>query len=92
MCLAPKRPKVEAPPPAPPAPPPPPPPPPPAPPPAPLPPPESAGQKVATIKRSASVRGPQDDGKGAAAMRRPRAPIPTITGQATGINVPGASQ
>ena len=69
MCLAPRRPKVQAP-----------------------PPPESAGQKVATIKRSASVRGPQDDGKGAAAMRRPRAPIPTITGQATGINVPGASQ
>ena len=85
MCLAP------SPPPAPPMPPAPSPPPaPPAPPPAPV----SAGEKVGTIKTAASMRGARQRAAGAAGFTAPKAsPTPgigTISGQATGLNIPGS--
>jgi hypothetical protein len=68
--------------------PPPPPPAPPAPPPAPV----SAGEKVGTIKTAASMRGARSKAPGAAGFTAPRAtPTPTlgtISGQATGLNIP----
>lgn len=85
MCLAPQRqtfvpPQAIAPPPAPPAPPPPPP--------APV----SAGEKVGTIKTAASMRGARGRAAGASGFTAPRAtPTPTlgtISGQATGLNIP----
>ncbi len=83
MCLAPSAPQapsMPAPPPPPPAPP--------APPPAPV----SAGEKVGTIKTAASMRGARQKATGAASFRAPT-PTPTmgtISGQATGLNPPGA--
>jgi len=66
---------------------PPPPPPPPAPP-APPPPPVSAGQKVATIQSRATTQGAKGRARGAAAFGAPSRRVGTITGQATGLNVP----
>jgi len=67
------------------------PPPPPAPP-APPPPPTSAGEKVGTIKTAASVRGVRQKAAGAKSMMAPTAtpsgPLGTISGQATGLNIP----
>ena len=83
MCLAPSpppAPAMPAPPPPPPAPP--------APPPAPV----SAGEKVGTIKTAASMRGARQRAAGAAGFRAP-SPTPTlgtISGQATGLNIPGS--
>lgn len=83
MCLAPR-----------PAPAPPPPPPAPAPPPAPPPPPPapvSAGEKVGTIKTAASMKSARRRATGAAGFAAP-SPTPTlgtISGQATGLNIPG---
>lgn len=83
MCLAPSpppAPSMPAPPPPPPAPP--------APPPAPV----SAGEKVGTIKTAASMRGARSKAAGASGFTAPRAtPTPTlgtISGQATGLNIP----
>lgn len=87
MCFAPKPPPMPAPPPPPPMPElPPPPPPPPAPPPAPV----SAGEKVATIKSKAATRGVEGKAKGAQAFAAPKPKVGTITGMATGLNVPGS--
>lgn len=66
----------------------PPPPPPPAP--APPPPPVSAGEKVATIKSKAATRGVEGKGKGAKAFAAPMPKVGTITGMASGLNVPGS--
>ena len=75
---------------------PPPPPPPPAPPAPPAPPPEpvsvSAGEKVGTIKTAASMRSARQRSAGASSFRAP-SPTPalgTISGQATGLNIPGS--
>lgn len=81
MCLAPSAPQA----PAMPAPPPPPPAPP-APPPAPV----SAGEKVGTIKTAASMKSPRQKAAGASSFRAPTPSLGTITGQATGINLPSA--
>ena len=87
MCLAPSMPAPPPPPPAPPMPEPPPPPPaPPAPPPAPV----SAGEKVATIKSKAATRGVDGKAQGAKAFARPAPKVGTITGMASGLNVPGS--
>ena len=86
MCLAPQR-QTFIPPQAI-TPPPPPPPPPPAPPPAPV----SAGEKVGTIKTAASMKSARSRATGAAGFAAPKAsPTPTlgtISGQATGLNIP----
>lgn len=81
-----------APPPPPPAPQLPPPPPPPPAPPAPPPSPVSAGEKVGTIKTAASMRSARQKAAGAQSFRAPT-PTPslgTISGQATGLNIPGS--
>jgi hypothetical protein len=85
MCLAPSAPQapsMPAPPPPPPAPP--------APPPAPV----SAGEKVGTIKTAASLRNVRQRAGGTSGFVAPRpTPTPTmgtISGQATGLNPPGA--
>jgi hypothetical protein len=81
-----------APPPPPPAPQLPPPPPPPPAPPAPPPSPVSAGEKVGTIKTAASMRSARQKSAGAKSFRAPT-PTPslgTISGQATGLNIPGS--
>lgn len=66
--------------------PPPPPPAPPAPPPAPV----SAGEKVATIKSKAATQGVEGKGKGAKAFAAPTPKVGTITGLASGLNVPSS--
>lgn len=61
---------------------------PPAPPPAPV----SAGEKVGTIKTAASMKSARQKSAGAASFRAPT-PAPnlgTISGQATGLNIPGS--
>lgn len=62
----------------------------PSPPPAPV----SAGEKVGTIKTAASMRGARQRAAGAAGFTAPKAsPTPgigTISGQATGLNIPGS--
>jgi len=88
MCMAPSAPPPPPPPPPMPAPPPPPPPPPA--PPAPPPPPVSAGQKVATIQSKATTQSAKGRSRGAAAFGAPTRRVGTITGQATGLNVPGS--
>ena len=64
----------------------------PAPPPAPPPPPVSAGEKVGTIKTAASMKSARQRTAGAAGFKAP-SPVPalgTISGQATGLNIPGS--
>jgi hypothetical protein len=61
---------------------------PPPPPPAPLPGPVSAGEKVGTIKTAASMRGARARAAGTAGFKAPT--LGTVSGQATGLNVPGA--
>ena len=84
MCLAPQ-PQRFTPPSPPPIPPPPPAPPPP--PPAPV----SAGEKVGTIKTAATMKSARSRAAGAAGYVAPTAQVPglgTISGQATGLNIP----
>lgn len=83
MCLAPSPPQQQYHPPAVPTPPPPPP--------APLPSPVSAGEKVGTIQTAASMLSARKRAGGAGSLRAP-SPVPnlgTISGQATGLNIPG---
>lgn len=81
MCLAPSAPPA---PPAPPALPPPPAPPP--------PPPTTVGERVGTIQTAGSVRSARQRAMGAASFRAPSATptLGTISGQATGLNIPGS--